>query len=119
MAKLLFNMHGVPDDEIQDVRTLCESLECETYETDAGRWGIGIAAIWLRDDEQYPAARAALDEYQQARYQGAEEERLYVQKLTFLQGLYIKFRQDPQKFALTLLGLAAVIGLTVYPFLNL
>jgi hypothetical protein len=119
MAKLLFSMHGVSEDEIQEVRELVQGLECETYETDAGRWGIGIAAIWLRDDEQYPTARTALDAYQQARYQGAEKERLYLQKLTVLQGLYIKFRQDPQKFALTVLGLAAVIGLTVYPFLNL
>ncbi len=119
MAKLLFNMHGVPEDEIEDVRVLCESQGYDVYETEAGRWGIGLAAIWLKDEQQYPAARLALDEYQLGRYQDAEEERIQVQKLTFQQGLYIKFKQDPVNFAMTFLGLVAVLGLTLYPFLNL
>lgn len=112
-------MHGVPDDEIQDVRELCETHEFDVYETEVGRWGIGLAAIWLRDEDQLVAAKAALDEYQQTRYQDAQEDRAKLQGLSLGEGLYVKFKQDPNQFALTLLGLVAVLGLTLYPFLNL
>lgn len=119
MPKLLFNLHGVPDDEIQDVRELCEKHNFSVYETEAGRWGIGLAAIWLDDELQLEEAKATLEVYQQARYQNAQEERAKLQDLSFAQGLYVKFKQDPNQFALTLLGMAAVLGLTLYPFLNL
>jgi hypothetical protein len=117
MTKLLFNMHGVPEDEIQDVRELCETHEFAVYETEVGRWGIGLAAIWLSDDEQLPTAKAVLDEYQQARYHNAQEDREKIQGLSITEGLYVKFKQDPNQFMITLLGLTAVLGLTLYPFI--
>lgn len=119
MAKLLFKMYGVPDDEIEDVRELCMTHDFAVYETDVGRWGIGLAAIWLSDDTQYDAAKTVLDEYQQARYQNAQEERARINSLSLAEGLYVKFKQDPNQFFITLLGLTAVLGLTLYPFLSL
>jgi hypothetical protein len=119
MPKLFFNLHGVPEDEIHDVRELCETLKLSVYETEKGRWGIGLAAIWLSDEEQYPAAKAALNEYQQARYQDAQEDRDKIQQLSLAQGLYVKFKQDPNQFALTFISLAVVLGVTLYPFLSL
>lgn len=112
-------MHGAPDDEIEEVRELLESHQFDTYETEPGRWGIGIAAIWLKNEEQLAQASEVLSEYQKQRYENAQESRAEVEKLTVLQGLYIKFKQDPEQFMLTLLGLSAVLGLTLYPFLNL
>jgi hypothetical protein len=119
MTKLLFNLHGVPDDEIQEVRQLCETHEFAVYETEVGRWGIGLAAIWLSDDDQLTAAKAVLDEYQQARYHNAQEDRAKLQGLSISEGLYVKFKQDPNQFMLTFLGLAAILGLTLYPFLSI
>ena len=118
MTKLLFNMHGVPEDEIQDVRELCETHEFEVYETEVGRWGIGLAAIWLKNDDQLATAKEILNEYQQARYQDAQEDRAKISGLSIAEGLYVKFKQDPNQFALTLVGLTAVLGLTLYPFLS-
>ena len=119
MTKLLFNMHGAPDDEIQEVRELCEVHEFEVYETEVGRWGIGLAAIWLKNDDQLINAKEILNEYQQARYQNAQEDRAKISELSIAEGLYVKFKQDPNQFALTLVGLTAVLGLTLYPFLSL
>jgi Mg2+/Co2+ transporter CorC len=119
MTKLLFNMHGAPDDEIQEVRELCETHELDVYETEAGRWRIGLAAIWLKDDDQYAAAMSALNEYQQARYQYAQEDRAKIQGLSIAEGLYVKFKQDPNQFFMTFLGLIAVLGLTLYPFMKM
>ena len=119
MTKLFFNMHGVPEDEIQDVRELCETHEFDVYETEVGRWGIGLAAIWLKNDDQLTAAKELLNEYQKARYENAQEDRAKISELSIAEGLYVKFKQDPNQFALTLIGLAAVLGLTLYPFLSL
>ena len=118
MAKLLFKMYGVPEDEIEDVRALCEQHELEVYETEMGRWGIGIAAIWLRNNEQYEQAKEVLEEYQQQRFANAQESRREVEKFNLMQGLYVKFKQDPDRFFLSLLGMAAILGLSLYPFLT-
>ena len=118
MAKLLFKMYGAPDDEIQDVRELFEQHDFDTYETEMGRWGIGIAAIWLRNEEQYEQAKQVLEEYQQQRYENAHQSRTEIENLSFLQGLYVKYKQDPEAFFMSLLGLAAILGLSLYPFLN-
>lgn len=119
MTKLLFNLHGVPDDEIQDVRELCETHDFSVYETEVGRWGIGLAAIWLKEEDQLAAAKLVLDEYQKTRYEDAQEDRARIQGLSLSEGLYVKFKQDPNQFVLTFLGLAVVLGLTLYPFLSL
>ena len=119
MPKLLFNMHGAPDDEIEEVRELCEEHELLVYETEVGRWGIGLAAIWLREEDQYKEAKAILDDYQKTRYENAQEDRKKMQSLSLAEGLYVKFKQDPNQFFLTLLALAIILGVTLYPFLNL
>ena len=113
MTKLLFNLHGVPDDEIEDVRELCETHEFAVYETEVGRWGIGLAAIWLSDDDQLPAAKAVLAEYQQARYQNAQDDRDKLQGFSIAEGLYGKVKQDPNQFFMPLLGHAAILGLSL------
>lgn len=112
-------MHGAPEDEVEEVRRLLESHNFDIYETEPGRWSIGIAAIWLKDETQYAAAQEVLSEYQQQRYQNAQADRAEIEKLTIMQGLYIKFKQDPEQFGLTLLGMIIILGLTLYPFLNL
>ena len=117
MTKLLFKLHNVPNDEINDVRELFDTDDFETYETDKGRWGIGLSAIWLRNDEQYDDAKALLNEYQQRRYENAQEDRAEVERLSFTQGLFVKFKQDPEQFFMSLLALTIVVGVTIYPFM--
>ena len=119
MPKLLFKLYVVPEDEIEDVRELCETHEFTVYETEVGRWGIGLAAIWLRDESQHDAAKAVLEEYQRARYENAQEDRAKIAQLSIAEGLYVKFKQDPNQFMLTLIGMAAILGLTLYPFLSI
>lgn len=117
MTKLLFKLQNVPDDEITDVRELFDTDDFETYETDKGRWGIGLSAIWLRNDEQYDAAKELLNEYQQQRYLNAQIDRDKIEELSFTQGLFVKLKQDPEQFFMSLLALAIVLGVTIYPFI--
>ena len=73
MAKLLFTLRNVPDDEADEVRALLTAHDVDWYETAAGLWGLGAPALWLRDASQYPRARGLLDQYQQARRDQARE----------------------------------------------
>ncbi len=67
MSVLLFRLFNVPEDEAADVRRLLQDHAFETYETHAGFFGLGVAAIWLVDDSQLPAARRIIDEYEEQR----------------------------------------------------
>ena len=74
MAKLLFHLRNVPEDEAEDVRGLLTRHGFDWYETRPSPWGISHGALWLRDPDAYREARRLLDEYQQARREQAHEE---------------------------------------------
>jgi len=67
MATLLFRLNQVPEDEAEDIRQLLEDADFDTYETSAGFWGLGAAAIWLRDKNELSRAQKLIDDYQQQR----------------------------------------------------
>ena len=73
MAKLLFHLRNVPDDEADEVRNLLTRNGVDWYETRPGPWGISTGALWLRDAEAYPGARQLLDDYQKTRREQAHE----------------------------------------------
>lgn len=74
MAKILFKLRDVPDDEAQEVRELLERNEIEYYETLGGNWGISLPALWLKKEAQQKQARELLDAYQRDRAGRAREE---------------------------------------------
>lgn len=75
MPILLFRLNGVPEDEADDVRELLATHGISFYETSAGRFGISLAAIWLRDDSgDLARARQLIDAYQDERAQRARSE---------------------------------------------
>ncbi len=74
MAKILFRLNGVPDDEANDVRELLADNAIDFYETSPGNWGVSMPAIWLTDESQFQKARALLDVYQNERTVRMKEE---------------------------------------------
>lgn len=67
MAKLLFRLRFVPDDEAEDVRQLLDDNDIAWFETSPGNWGISMPGIWVQDNQDFARARSLLDDYQQAR----------------------------------------------------
>lgn len=67
MAKLLFSLRNVPEDEAAEVRALLDRHDFDWYETEAGLLGMSSPALWLREAADHPRARALLDGYQQQR----------------------------------------------------
>lgn len=114
MAKLLFKLNGVPDDEAQAVRALLTEAGIPFYETEAGNWGISLAAIWLRDDERLDEAKNLLDTYQQERHEDARERAREAPPEAFWQRLW---RQPLQVLAMLAL-VVAILYISIVPFLS-
>jgi len=119
VANIFFRLRNVPDDEADDVRQLLDEHSIPWFETSAGRWGISFPAIWLSDERDQKRARELLDNYQLERLQTLRVEEAERQKrgehTTFLS----QFLQRPVRTFLAILFIAAVIYLSVSPFLSL
>lgn len=109
MAKLLFNLRNVPDDEAAEVRALLTEHGVDWYETRPGPWGISHGGLWLRDADAWPEARRLLDGYQQARREQAREQAQRQGRETFLELL----RTRPGYVLPRLLAMAAIVALVL------
>lgn len=114
MAKLLFKLHNVPEDEAHEVRELLAEHDFVTYETHAGFWGLGVSAIWLRDNEQLPEARAVLAQYQRTRTE-RQREQAQSERRTLIGQLFV----HPFRFLAMLLAIVVVLLVSLVPFLML
>lgn len=112
MATLLIKLNGAPDDEVDELRQLLTDHHIDFYETEAGRWGISVAALWLRDDTQRERARGLIDDYQQQRVIRIRAEHEAGPHETHL----ARFIREPIKVLLYLLLIAVILYLTLMPF---
>lgn len=119
MARLLFKLNGVPEDEAQDIRALLDENHIDYYETSAGRWGISLAALWLKDDSQLQQAEELIGRYQHERFRRAREEYERLKAAGKLESLIDRFRSDPLRFLLYIVAILAVLYLSSLPFILL
>ncbi len=116
MPHLIFHLHNVPDDEADDVRSLLQENQIDFYETSAGRWKIGLAAIWLPNNLQKLQAESLLDAYQKKRYQDFTEHREHLKKLGTLSSMQEKLYTQPLQFIAAITGIIIVLAISVLPF---
>lgn len=116
MSHLLFKLNSVPEEEANEVRQLLEDSEIDFYETDAGRWGLGYAAIWTRDATVVDRAKEDIQQYQLERYKrvkaehdAQEQSGEKVSRLDF-------FLMSPVKFSLLVIFTILLAYFTVVPF---
>ena len=119
MAKLLFKLRNVPEDEADEVRDLLDSAGIETYETSAGNWRISMPAIWIKDDEQLQQASSLLDEYQQERCKRVRKEYEQMRQAGEARTLWQNFLENPVKVAFYLFAITVVLYLSLQLFLSL
>ena len=113
MAKLLFKLRFVPEDEAQDIRELLSENGIDYYETSAGILGISMPALWLKDDSQLEAARSLIDQYQEQRLQRARQENQQPRSMIDL------FRENPPRFIGYIVAILLLVYFTVVIFFNL
>lgn len=118
MAKLLFRMRHVPDDEAQEVRDLLERNNIEYFETFAGNWGISLPALWLKREEQFPEARKLLDEYQSERSERIKAEYEEQRALGQTKTMWHSFIEDPVRFIAYFIMIAAVLYFSLSFFID-
>ena len=118
MAVQLFRLRNVPDDEAEEVRHLLADNDIDFYETPPGNWGVGMPAIWLRDDDRLDDARALIDAYQEQRAAAARAERARLKVEGKERSLLDEIREDPIRF-IVYAGIALVVlYLSTRPFLD-
>lgn len=119
MARLLFRLRHVTDEEAMEVRQLLDAHHIDVYETQAGVFRLGVDAIWLRNPAQYEDAQGLLDTYQAERLARSREAHRQAQSRGDAQTLMDRLRARPRRMLLTLLGVAAIIGISLLPFIGL
>lgn len=120
MAQLLFKLHQVPEEEAGEVRQLLAENNIATYETQAGFWGLGVAAIWLVNAEQREFAKELLANYQNRRL--AQQQALKAEQLARGEtppNLWQRLMRQPVRVSLMFLAVAFVLGLSILPFVAL
>ena len=119
MAKIIFKLQSVSDDEAEDVKNLLIENNIDFYESPAGNWGISVHALWLNDETQYTRAKELIQQYQLARSQRIRlETRQQIE-----QGEYETFIQRmvhrPAQFIITLAIILLILYLSIVPFLGI
>ena len=119
MAKLLFKLNGVSEEEANEIRELLDEHNVDYYETNAGRWGISLAAVWVRNNNQFEAARELILTSQQQRQINLRAE--FEEKLA--NGDIPDWRQRlwerPMDFIAVGAAIAFILGIMLWPFLTI
>ncbi len=119
MAKLLFKLNGVSEEEANEIRELLDEHDVEYYETHSGRWGISLAAVWIKNNDQFESARELILASQRQRQISLrtefEKQRLNGEIPDWRQRL----RERPIDFIAVGLAIAFILGIMLWPFLTI
>ena len=115
MGVLIFKLNNVPDDEADEVRALLQEAEIEFYETNAGRWRLGVDALWLHHREDEQQAKKLLADYQQERTRKAREEQQLLEEQGLADHFMNRVQTQPGRVLLTLVGILAVLFIFFLP----
>ncbi len=119
MARLLFKLAQVPDDEAQEIRTLLDEHQIHYYETDAGFFRVGLDAIWLVDGTQEERARELMRGYQAERAVRQQQNYAQLVEAGQVPSVWQHFCAQPIRFVAVALAITFVAGLTLIPFVML
>ncbi|WP_126454319.1 DUF6164 family protein [Sulfuriflexus mobilis] len=116
MAVIIFKLNGVPDEEADEVRALLTEKGFEFYETSAGRWGISVAALWLKNNADQPAARALIETFQQHRQTQIKAEHEQLREQGKLENALSRLLHNPLQVIFYILFILLIIYLSLSPF---
>jgi hypothetical protein len=115
MARQLLNLRNVPEDEADDVRAFLDEHRIQYYETPPSLWGLFMGGIWIHRDEDYPRARALMDDYQARRAAAARAEYAARKRAGQAETLLTTFRRRPLKVLIYLALAAGILILMTWP----
>lgn len=74
MGQRVFDARSAPEEEVEGVRRALREAGIGFYETSAGKWMIGNAALWVKDNADADRARVVVREFQKQWLQQARAE---------------------------------------------
>ncbi len=119
MAILLFKLNNVPDDEATDIRELLAQQDIYFYETYAGRWRVGVDAIWTTDLAQADRARELINAYQRERTANQQKNYAELSERGQVPTLWQNIAASPIRFVGLLVAIVFILSLTLVPFIFL
>ena len=119
MAKILFRLRQVPEEEADDVRQLLDQHGVDWYETSAGKFQISFPAIWVRDDADEPAARQLIETYQRQREEQMRAERAEREARGEIETIGQRIGSNPASMLLALFAVAFILYISIKPFVSL
>lgn len=119
MSHLLFRLRHVTDDEADEVRQLLQKNDIEFYETGAGFFGTGIAAIWLADRAKLEFARTLIKQYQIERRDSVRCQHQAERDAGEHDTLFKKIRREPIKMIVAFVVIGFILYLSLMPFFRL
>jgi len=119
VSRLLLRLRYVTDEEAGEIRLLLQDNDIEFYETVAGFFGTGVAAIWLTHDDQQALARSLVEQYQHERQSRVRQEYLSQKNQGEQDTLLKRFKREPVKCVLGVGAIALILYLSLMPFFSL
>ena len=119
MATQLVKLKYVPDDELAEIHALMEANDIEVYETSAGNWGMSMPALWLRHDEQLEQAQELLRQYGEERFTRMRGEFEALKEAGKTRSFLDIARENPLRYIAYLVMIAALVYISLVPFLAL
>lgn len=119
MAKILFRLRQVPEEEANEVRSLLDQNAVDWYETSAGKFLISFPAIWVRDDAEEPRARQLIENYQQQRLEQMRSEYAERKARGDTESLLQRIISNPVPMLLALFAVAFILYVSIKPFVSL
>ena len=117
MSTLIFRLNSVSQQEADEVRQLLQEHQLEFYETTAGRWGLSVAGIWLKDESQAQRAKSLLKDYAQRRQQAVRSDYQRARQSGELPSLWQRILAAPLHYLAVAVLAAAILYLSIWPFL--
>lgn len=119
MSVIIFKLKGVPDDEAEEVRDLLGKNNLDYYETSAGRWRLGMAAIWLEDEAQLERAKKLIQEYQIERSLRIRAEYEKLKREGKLETIIDRMKREPIQFIFYLAVILSIVYFSIKPFIDI
>lgn len=119
MAKLLFKLKSVFDDEADDIKNLLTENKIDFYESPAGNWGISMHALWLNDESKFDEASHLIAEYQKERSLRIREEIKQQKADGEFETFFQRLLNRPVQFIIYTAFILFILYFSIMPFLEI
>lgn len=119
MAKLIFKLKSVFDDEADDIKDLLTEHNIDFYESPAGNWGISMHALWLKDETKFDQAKQLINEYQITRSSRIRKEIQQQKEEGEFETFFQRLLNRPMQFIIYTAFILFILYFSIMPFLEI